>query len=272
MFFPLPLIIQIGISIWISEGEKTMLSNEQLNKLKMALESERQSLEERLVENDHYQLENEHPYNSVGELSAYDNHPGDLGTELYEREKDLSLNEHTEKELHDVNYALQAMANGTYGKCEVCGQDIDPERLEAIPTTTYCKEHSPNNVVSHNRPIEEGVLMPPFGKFELDDEHESVAFDSEDTWQTLQKYGTSESPSDFVEEVDRYENTYIENDENEGYVEDYENFVGTDMYGKEITVYPNKQHEEYEQSLDEEGLMTTFGDLPSGEKEPYTEE
>ncbi|BBP91783.1 hypothetical protein BsIDN1_54010 [Bacillus safensis] len=29
------------------------------------------------------------PYDSIGELSAYDNHPGDQGTELFERGKIL---------------------------------------------------------------------------------------------------------------------------------------------------------------------------------------
>ncbi|MGY3716713.1 TraR/DksA C4-type zinc finger protein [Sutcliffiella cohnii] len=249
-----------------------MIQKDKLAKLKAELIHTKKEIEERFNENDHYQLERENPYNSVGELSAYDNHPGDLGTELYEREKDIALNEHTEKELADINHALQAMENGTYGKCEVCGKDIDEERLEAIPSTTYCKEHSPNQIVSHNRPVEEGVLMPAFGKFEFDDE-EAVTFDSEDTWQIVSEYGTSESPSDLDNRgVDHYNDVYVESGENEGYVEDFENFIGTDMYGKEIKVYNNDQHEKYEQQLDEEGIMTSFGDLPGYEKDPYTEE
>jgi hypothetical protein len=64
----------------------------------------------------------------------------------------------------------------------------------------------------------------------------------------------------------------MESEEPDGYVEEYENFVGTDIEGKEITVYPSNQHEQYEDMLDEEGLMTIFGDLPGYEKDPYTED
>ncbi|MBN1162716.1 TraR/DksA C4-type zinc finger protein [Patescibacteria group bacterium] len=37
-----------------------------------------------------------------------------------------------------VRKALRALKIGTYGKCEVCGRDIDSARLKAYPETTYC--------------------------------------------------------------------------------------------------------------------------------------
>ncbi|CAG9622396.1 TraR/DksA C4-type zinc finger protein [Sutcliffiella rhizosphaerae] len=247
-----------------------MISNETLQQLKHQLEETKKEVQAHLDQNDHYQMEQEHPYENVGELSAYDNHPGDLGTELYEREKDLALNEHAEKEMKDIEHALMAMKHGTYGSCEICGEDISEERLIALPTTTFCKEHSQDKIVSHNRPVEEKVLMPPYGRFEYD-ETEGVTFDAEDTWQIVQRYGTSETPSDFSGDVEHYDRNYVESEENEGYVEDYENFIGTDMYGQNITVYPSIKHEAYEDALDEEGIMTSFGDLHGYEKDPYTE-
>jgi hypothetical protein len=57
-----------------------------------------------------------------------------------------------------------------------------------------------------------------------------------------------------------------------GYVEDYENFIGNNIVGKGIKVYPNDQHEIFEEALDEEGIMTTFGDLHPFEREPYVED
>src|SRR5699024_9392544 len=68
---------------------------------------------------------------SVGELSSYDNHPGDMGTELYERGKDIALNEHVEHELEAINKALHAIEEGTYGICRVCSGDIPYDRLKA---------------------------------------------------------------------------------------------------------------------------------------------
>ncbi|MEH7253642.1 yteA family sporulation protein [Neobacillus niacini] len=249
-----------------------MLTTEQLAGFRLQLLKEKEDIEERLEQNDHYGLERGHFHESMGELSSYDNHPADEGSELYEREKDIALNEHTDLQLRNINKALLAMENGNYGTCEVCGKEIPYERLEALPNTTYCKEHSPDQVVSHDRPIEEGVLMPPFGKFDMDSKDENVAFDAEDSWQIVEQWGTSDTPSDLAFPQDHYNDVGIEPNENEGYVEDYENFVGNDMYGNNITVYPNSQHERYEEVLDEAGTMTSFGDLPAYEHDPYVDD
>lgn len=249
-----------------------MLSNEQLLTFKSQLERQKKDLENRYEANDHLNLRDGHYHESVGELSSYDNHPADEGSELYEREKDIALSEHYRNELSDISKALQAIEHGTYGRCEICGKEIALQRLEALPTTTYCIEHSPDQITSHERPIEEGVLMPPFGKFDMDEQDETVAFDAEDAWQEVENWGTSETPSDFVKVEDHYNDVYVESEENIGYVEDYENFVGNDIEGKNITVYPNPQHERYEEMLDEEGIMTSFGDLPAYEHEPYVED
>lgn len=258
--------------IFKKNGGKTMLTTEQLAELRLQLLQDKEDLEEHLQQNDHFGLERGHYHESMGELSSYDNHPADEGTDLYEREKDIALNEHYSFALRNINHALEAMEKGVYGKCEVCGKEILLERLQALPNTTYCKEHSPDQVVSHDRPVEEGVLMPPFGKFDMDEKDESVGYDAEDAWQEVAQWGTSETPSDLAFPQDDYQDIYPEADENIGYVEDYENFVGNDLYGKNVTVYPNQQHEKYEDALDEEGLMTSFGDLPAYEHDPYVDE
>ena len=78
---------------------------------------------------------------SLGELSSYDQHQADVGTETFEREKDLSILEQVEAELADVEHALRRLDDGTYGTCEVCGRVIPDERLEAMPATRLCLEH-----------------------------------------------------------------------------------------------------------------------------------
>ncbi len=40
--------------------------------------------------------------------------------------------------LEEVEDALQRIKDGTFGKCVVCGRQIEPARLEAIPWTPYC--------------------------------------------------------------------------------------------------------------------------------------
>ena len=42
--------------------------------------------------------------------------------------------------LTDVREALQRIENGTYGKCISCGRPIEPERLEAVPWTPFCRK------------------------------------------------------------------------------------------------------------------------------------
>jgi RNA polymerase-binding transcription factor DksA len=68
------------------------------------------------------------------ELSDYDQHQADAGTETFEREKDLSILESLETELAEIEAAVERIDNGTYGVDEVTGKPIDAARLEAQPT------------------------------------------------------------------------------------------------------------------------------------------
>jgi RNA polymerase-binding transcription factor DksA len=78
---------------------------------------------------------------SVSELSSYDQHQADMGTETFEREKDLSILEQVEAELADVEHALRRLDEGTYGTCEIDGKPIPDDRLEALPAARLCLEH-----------------------------------------------------------------------------------------------------------------------------------
>ena len=45
------------------------------------------------------------------------------------------------KQLHEVNHALEKIENGTYGICEVSGEPIETDRLEANPSARTSKAH-----------------------------------------------------------------------------------------------------------------------------------
>ncbi|HEX2058045.1 MAG TPA: TraR/DksA C4-type zinc finger protein [Actinomycetota bacterium] len=77
----------------------------------------------------------------LSELSTADQHSADVGSETFERTKDLSVAEDVAGQLEDVERALEKLAAGTYGACEVCGTAIPDERLEAVPAARYCIEH-----------------------------------------------------------------------------------------------------------------------------------
>jgi DnaK suppressor protein len=75
---------------------------------------------------------------ALSELSLADQHPADLGTEMFEREKDLSIAERIDAELTDIERALKRIDEGTYGICEACGRPIGRARLEARPEARFC--------------------------------------------------------------------------------------------------------------------------------------
>lgn len=50
----------------------------------------------------------------------------------------VTLEATLEKELRDVNKALERLKNGTYGICKYCKQPIQDKRLLARPTSSAC--------------------------------------------------------------------------------------------------------------------------------------
>ncbi len=55
---------------------------------------------------------------------------------------ELALDQALEGTLQKIDHALDRIAKGTYGVCEVCGVDINPKRLEANIYATTCVEHA----------------------------------------------------------------------------------------------------------------------------------
>lgn len=74
----------------------------------------------------------------LGELSHYDNHPGDVGTDTFTRERDLAIEDNLKHQLETVRQALRRVEDGTYGTCERCSEPIDPARLEFVPASSLC--------------------------------------------------------------------------------------------------------------------------------------
>lgn len=74
---------------------------------------------------------------SFSELSAFDQHPGDVATETSEREERLSVLQHIDAQLREIDDAFMRLEEGRYGICEATGEPIPEERLEAEPAARY---------------------------------------------------------------------------------------------------------------------------------------
>lgn len=61
-------------------------------------------------------------------------------TEAFELEKSLALEKRLKNTLAEVEQALKKYEAGTYGICDLCGQPIEPARLEALPQASLCLE------------------------------------------------------------------------------------------------------------------------------------
>ena len=68
-----------------------------------------------------------------GELSHLDQHPGDAGTDMFERERDEGLADSLREELLAVERAERRLEEGTYGLSVDSGEPIPDARLEAMP-------------------------------------------------------------------------------------------------------------------------------------------
>ena len=100
------------------------------------LESERRVLEARqhLIDDTSRSMED-----AVDE-DGNDSHMADSASETLDREMELSIGDNADHLLGSIDSALARIVEGTYGKCERCGQPIAPDRLEALPWATKCIE------------------------------------------------------------------------------------------------------------------------------------
>lgn len=190
--------------------------------LRKQLEERKREIEERLLKGGNFGMNRGFASDMAsGELSQYDNHPADSGTELYEREKDLALLGHLKEELSDIQYSIKQMEKGTYGICEKTGQQISSERLSALPTARTIAEDSPNEDVSTDRPIEEEVIEQMENDYGLNRTHPH--YNEQDAYEQVASFNQSSMTYD--------DSSLMDNMDGVGYVEDFEPFVSTDMRG-----------------------------------------
>lgn len=93
-----------------------------------------------------------------GDSSAFGMHQADAGSDAYDRDFALSLLAKEQDAIYEINEALKRIDAGMYGICEMSGDTISEERLEALPFTRFtvvCQERLEREQRSGrwNRPV-----------------------------------------------------------------------------------------------------------------------
>lgn len=76
-------------------------------------------------------------------VAVDDEHDPDGSSTAFERAHVAALLARAEDRLAALDRASQRLDEGTYGRCEVCGEPIPAARLEVRPAATTCVHHSP---------------------------------------------------------------------------------------------------------------------------------
>ena len=231
------------------------LTNQQLQELRSELEEAMARVRDRLESTDSFNTEDS-MRDQTGELSVNDNHPGDLGSEMFERGKDLAIRDLYSLHLTDLDDALERMEDGTYGTCQHCGTEIPFERLQVQPSAKFCvecKDAQEEHEYESNRPVEENFLFPGYGRSSQDGNDEDYnGYDGEDAWQEVERYGPAQTNEPYL--------YYDETNEPHGYVQDIEGFMIADLHGNPME--PGfTRNKAYQRAFHEAGIEAGEEDL-----------
>lgn len=103
-----------------------MAETEVLSNLRAELEKERSVVAHQLEEL------------TADEESSFDGNFADSGQVAAEKGEVRTHEASLQDQLTEIDHALAKFDEGSYGKCERCGQQIGEARLEAMPATRWC--------------------------------------------------------------------------------------------------------------------------------------
>ena len=133
------------------------------------------------------------------ELSNYDNHPADIGTELFMMEQDNGFKNKIKDTLNEIENSLNDIREGKYGICKKCNKEINEERLKLIPYLKRCMECAEDNGTISQDFISNRKFVPiaeEDGTSFSDIKENMVEFDREDSYQQVASYNiVSDDPS-----------------------------------------------------------------------------
>ncbi len=113
-----------------------------VQKYKVMLEAEKEALEVKLGTMGRINPDNKNDWEAMP--ADFDINPADdseLGDKMEEMEEQNAIQNQLENRLVDVKRALEKIDIGTYGTCEVSGEQIEETRLDANPAARTSIAH-----------------------------------------------------------------------------------------------------------------------------------
>ncbi len=114
----------------------------ELEELREALETEKQTLEDDLASHGRVQSDTGDWQGASTGFEGEESDPNDVADQIEELATNVPLVEELEDKHTDVSEALDKMEEGVYGICEVCNEYIAIERLRASPSARTCVQHA----------------------------------------------------------------------------------------------------------------------------------
>ncbi len=112
-------------------------------KYKTSLEKELKLLEDEMKKIARKNPSNPNDWEPVeSEMNADTADSDEVADEMENFGENASILSKLEGQYDDIKIALDKIKNGTYGKCEVGGEDIPEKRLEANPAARTCIKHA----------------------------------------------------------------------------------------------------------------------------------
>lgn len=118
-----------------------IITNMTITKFKEQLEKELEVLETELKSVGRKNPSNPNDWEPVPQNTDIAIDPNETADTIEGFEENTAILKQLEIRYNEVKNALKRIRDGNYGKCEVGGESIEPQRLEANPAASTCEKH-----------------------------------------------------------------------------------------------------------------------------------
>lgn len=108
---------------------------------KKKLEEEQKEIETQLAKVGRQNPDNPSDWEAIPGESGGSADENVVADNIEEYEENNAIVNTLETRLKDVRSGLDKIKHNVYGTCQICGKEIEPDRLEVNPAARTCKEH-----------------------------------------------------------------------------------------------------------------------------------